>query len=212
VSPTVSSAVVAHTDRLGAATELAALVDAQISVDDGSLGAETNHLRAWAMTRNRDTDWALVLEDDAQPVAGFTEQLHAALRTAPAPIVSLYLGRSKPRTWQHRIAQALDHADMLNAHWITTHHLLHAVAVAMRTELRDDWIEWAASNELPIDERLGAWARAREHRITYAVPSLVEHADWPTLIRHRDGQPRGQGRIAWRTGTRDAWTSRSVFI
>ncbi|AHH20839.1 putative bacteriophage protein [Nocardia nova SH22a] len=208
----LSCAVVAHTDRLGAATDLAALADAQISIDDGTLGAETNHLRAWAMTRNHPSDWALVLEDDARPVPGFTEQVHAALRKAPAAIVSLYLGRTRPRTWQHRIAQALDQADMLDAHWITTHHLLHGVAVAMRTELRDDWIQWAASSELPIDERFGAWARERGHPIAYAVPSLVEHADWPTLIRHRDGQPRDQGRIAWRTGTRDIWTSRSVFI
>lgn len=208
----VACAVVAHTDRLLSATELAKNLDATITVDDGSLGAGANHLRAWELTAARPSDWAIVLEDDAQPVPQFLAQAAAALEVAPAPIVSLYLGRAKPRMWQHRIARALDDADLIGAHWITTHHLLHAVTVAMRTDLRDDWLSWASTSDLPIDERLAEWARLRGHTVAYTVPSLVEHADWPTLIQHRDRQPRQAGRIAWRTGTRDRWRSRAVHI
>jgi hypothetical protein len=209
---TISCAVVAHTERLLAATELAKNLGATVAVDDGSIGADANHLRAWELTAAHPSDWAIVLEDDAQPVPHFLTQAIEALDVAPAPIVSLYLGRGKPRTWQHRIAQALDQADRAGAHWITTHHLLHAVTVAMRTDLRDDWIDWAQTSTLPIDERLGEWARHRGHQVAYTVPSLVEHADWPTLIRHRDRQPRQPGRIAWRTGTRDRWSRRTVHI
>lgn len=208
----ISTAVVAHEARIIAATELATSLGAVITIDDGSLGAEANHLRAWQATQIADGDWALVLEDDAQPVPGFLEQAEHALAVSPAPIVSFYLGRGKPKTWQHRIAQAIAQADQAQAHWIDTHFLLHAVAVAMRTELREDWLATAPTLDFPIDQRLSEWARMRGHRIAYTLPSLVEHADWPTLIDHRDRQPRTEGRIAWRTGTRRTWNRTAVMI
>lgn len=208
----ISCAVVAHQQRIVPATELADSLGAAISVDDGSLGAEANHLLAWHATAAHESDWALVVEDDAQPVAGFLDQAQAALSATPAPIVSFYLGTGKPRAWQHRIAQALDQADQAGAHWIATHRVLHAVAVAMRTDLRDDWLTWAPDSRLPSDDRLSEWARLRGHPIAYTVPSLVEHADWSTLIQHRDRKPRTMPRIAWRTGTRDTWNSNSVTI
>jgi hypothetical protein len=101
---------------------------------------------------------------------------------------------------------------MAGAHWIDTHYLLHAVAVAMRSDLRDDWLTTAPTLDFPIDQRLSEWARMRGHRIAYSLPSLVEHADWPTLVQHRDRQPRTEPRIAWRTGTRETWTRRTVTI
>lgn len=208
----ISTAVVAHEARIIAATELATSLGAVITVDDGSLGAEGNHLKAWAATAARPGEWSLVLEDDAQPVPGFLEQAEAALKVSPAPIVSFYLGKNKPKAWQHRIAQALDQADMADAHWIDTHYLLHAVAVAMRSDLRDDWLATAPTLDFPIDQRLSEWARMRGHRIAYTIPSLVEHADWPTLVQHRDRQPRTDARHAWRTGTRKQWTRRAVTI
>lgn len=201
----ISTAVVAHEARIVAATELAKNLDAVLTVDDGSLGAEANHLRAWQATGTADGDWALVLEDDAQPVPNFLEQAERALAMSPTPIVSFYLGRGKPRTWQHRLAQGIGQADAISAHWITAPQLLHAVAVAMQADLREDWLQWAPTSKLPIDERISAWARINGHRIAYTIPSLIEHADGPTLIEHRDRQPRTVARIAWRTGTRESW-------
>jgi hypothetical protein len=208
----ISTAVVAHEARIVAATELAHALGAVITVDDGSLGAEANHLIAWEATGTAESEWSLVVEDDALPVPGFLEQAEQALAVAPTPIVSFYLGKTKPKAWQHRIAQAVAHADMADAHWIDTHYLLHAVAVAMRTELREDWLATAPTLDFPIDQRLSEWARMRGHRIAYTLPSLVEHADWPTLVQHRDRQPRTEARIAWRTGTRDSWNRITVTI
>src|SRR6266568_3195656 len=67
----ISTAVVAHETRILAAAELAHALDAVITLDDGSLGAEANHLQAWQATGTAHADWALVLEDDALPVPGF---------------------------------------------------------------------------------------------------------------------------------------------
>ncbi|MGW4718865.1 hypothetical protein [Nocardia sp. NPDC004260] len=208
----ISWAVVAHTKRLVQATELARTLGAVIALDDGSKGAEDNHLEAWRLTATTEGEWSAVVEDDAIPVYGITEQAEHALANAPAPVVSFYLGRSRPIRWQHRIHSALHHSDVEGAHWITTSHVLHAVAVAMRSELRDDWIEWAHTSQLPADERLSAWCKTRGHRVAYTVPSLVDHGDGPTLIAHRDGQPRTAPRIAWRTGTRDVWSNRAVSM
>lgn len=209
----ISTAVVAHEARIVAATELANSLGAVITMDDGSLGAEANHLKAWEATAVRSASWALVLEDDALPVAGFIQQAEQALAAAPEPVVSLYLGQGKPRAWQQQIIPgALANADAHQAHWVTTGHVLHAVAVAMRTELREDWLTWAPRSTRPIDQRLSEWCRHRDHKVAYAVPSLVDHADGPTLISHSDRKPRNMARIAWRTGTRNGWNSTAVTM
>lgn len=207
---TVSWAVVGHHRRLLAATDLAHQLSAVVTVDDGTLGATSNHLKAWDATSTMDADWAGVAEDDAQPVTGFHNQLAAALPHAPAPVISLYLGRTRPKRWQDRISRALIDADRANACWLTGSHILHAVTVLIRTELREDWLDFAQTNSRPIDERLTAWCLARSHDVAYTWPSLVEHADGPTLIDHT-GQPAGR-RIAWRTGTRPTWTTRAVKL
>jgi hypothetical protein len=208
----ISWAVVGHEQRLIDATELANQLGAVVTIDDGSHGADANHLKAWDITSTLDSEWSCVIEDDALPVRGFTAQAEAALAVSPADVVSFYLGRGKPKRWQQRIPAALAAADRELAHWITSDYLLHAVAVAMRTELREPWLDWAPTSTLPIDERLGRWCRIQRLSIAYTTPSLVDHADGPTLVTHRDGQPRTMARTAWRTGTRGAWNSHSVSM
>ncbi len=206
----ISYAVVGHTDRIIPATELAKTLGATLSVDDGTAGSAANHLRAWELTAAIPSDYGLVIEDDAELVDDFTKQAAAALAVAPTPVASLYLGRSRPRMIQRSIPEALAHADKTNAHWIVDgHRVLHAVAVAIRTELRDDWLDVAAGIDLPADERLTAWCQLRGHRVCYSVPSLVNHHDWPTLI-NRPTYTTHEPRRAWRVGTRDAWNSTAV--
>lgn len=208
----ISWSVVGHEARRIHATDLVHSLDAIASMDDGTLGADANHLRAWAANTHPRATWLGQAEDDAVPVPDFKAQVDAALAVAPTPIVSLYLGRSKPKRFQDRISRALIAADEKGACWVTSTHLLHAVAVLIRAELRDDWLDWAHTSTLPIDERMGHWARARGHRVSYTSPSLVDHADFPTLVEHRDGQPRTKPRKAWRTGTRDTWTGKAVDL
>jgi hypothetical protein len=208
----ISCCVVGHADRIVEATDLARTLGAAVVMDDGTIGADANHLLAWAETARTETEWCAVLEDDALPVAGFVEQAELALAAAPADVVSFYLGKGRPVRWQYLIPGALEKADQGRAHWITTNHMLHAVAVAMRAPLRADWLAWADTSTLPIDDRLGAWCRSRRHSIAYTVPSLVEHSDLPTLVRHRDRRPRTKPRAAWRTGVREVWNSKAVAM
>ncbi|MFG1794146.1 hypothetical protein [Nocardia sp. NPDC049149] len=206
----ISIAVVAHQARIVEATELARSLDAVISVDDGTLRAEGNHLQAWRMTAERESDYALVLEDDAQPVPGFVEQAELALAVAPEPVVSFYTGMTRPKRWQERIAPAIAKADQAGSHWMVSTHVLHAVAVAIHVSLREDWLDFADGSKLPIDERLTAWCLARDHKVAYSWPSLCNHADGPTLVRHANTGNTTGPRKAWRTGSRATWTPQSV--
>ncbi len=211
VMATISFAVVGHHARIVEATSLAHSVDAVLLLDDGSVGADGNHLRAWADTATLDSDWAVVLEDDAQPVTGFNTQAEQALTAAPEPVVSFYLGQTRPHRWQQeRITPAIPQADRADANWLITTHVLHAVAIALHVDLREDWLDFAHSNPLPIDERLSAWCLVRDHKVAYTWPSLVDHADGPTLIQHANTAGATGPRRAWRTGRRAHWTGTTV--
>lgn len=207
-------AVVAHRARAAQAEALAETVSAaHVSWDDGTLGAEGNHRAAWEwMAANNTAPWTVILEDDAQPVDGFLNQAAAALTEAPTPLVSFYLGQSRPPQWQQKIADAIEKADANNAHWIVSTALIHGVAVALKTDLIPSMLNWVTQTPLPIDEAISHWARAHHKAVSYSWPSLVEHADQGTLIKHRDKLPREQGRIAHRTGHHTHWTSNRVVM
>lgn len=201
--------VVAHPQRLEQARHLAQETTAEaIAVDDGPFGCEVNHLRAWEWLGSGRSPWSVVLEDDAVPVPRFRYQLHAALKVAPTPIVSLYLGRTRPPHWQSSIAAAVGHTRLQDACFLTAPALLHGVGYAIRTSLIPDLLARVPklARSLPIDEAITVWARLAGHRISYTWPSLVDHHDGPSLINHRDGQPRRSGRVAWCADWREQWT------
>ncbi len=208
--------VVAHVARAQQAHHLATSVDAKfMSVDDGTLGCELNHRKVWLWhIENTTTEWAINLEDDALPVDGFIAQAHQALSVAPAPIVSLYLGRHHIPTldWEKRKQDAI--ANLGDAHWLTTNMLLHAVAVAIRTDLLPHVIAHTMRlpDFLPNDEAISHFAMNVGAPVSYCYPSLVNHRDQPTLFRHHDKLDRPPGRIAYHTGTRTHWTSKAVSM
>lgn len=208
--PVSSWAVVGHQQRLHDATRLACDLGAALALDDGTLGAGRNHVNAWELTTAHDSEWAAVVEDDAQPVPGFLTQAEQALTAAPEPVISFYLGRTRPVRWQDRISRAAVLADQKKSCWITSTHTIHAVALAIHTELREDWLDWAHHNTLPPDERMAAWCIARGHRVAYTWPSLVDHTDGPTLVQHSHTGNTTTPRKAWRTGTRNTWTSAAL--
>lgn len=213
VSPhVVAFGVVAHIARLDAAAALAGRLDAVLSVDDGSLGAEANHRLVWRALAGSEAEWVCVLEDDAVPVEDFEAQLVPALTMAPSPIVSLYLGTARPPTVQEQIRRALIRVDRIGACWLVTNQMLHAVGICMRTALVRDMLEVTDHQRLPADERFGRWLRARRHMVAYTVPSLVDHADGSTLIAHRDGQSRTRARKAWSVGGREVWNGSTVTL
>lgn len=198
--------VVAHLSRQVQAVDLAETVRADYTGwDDGTLGATGNHRKVWSWLAGTTAEWCVVLEDDAQPVTHFSEHVGAALSAAPTSVVSLYLGTGYPRHWQRKIAQAAAAADRERAAWIVSTHLLHAVGVAIRTDLVPDMLAHTETLSLPIDEAITAWAQTRGHLVAYTWPSLLDHRDEATLLAHPDGARRTRPRRAWRHGTPVEW-------
>jgi hypothetical protein len=209
----VKIAIVAHEARAAMAETLQHNLNAGfIAWDDGSKGAEANQKAAWEWHAQNTNGWALVLEDDAEPVEGFLRQASAALAEAPSQVVSFYLGQSRPPQWQQKIADAIAKADANDAHWIVSTALIHGVAVAIKSELIPSMLNWVTQTPLPIDEAISHWCRAHHKVVAYTHPSLVDHADGETLIRHRDKLPRDTGRVAWRTGSHKHWTDNRVVM
>lgn len=205
--PQLRIGVVGHTSRVSEAKRLAKLVGADfVSIDNGILGCDANHNAVQRHLSALPGVWAVVLEDDAVPVDGFRGQLSAALEVAPHPVVSLYIGRMRPPQYQRHVALAVDKATAVDANWIVGRRMLHAVGYAIRMNLLASLLDF--DSVLPADEHLSAWC----DRVAYCWPSLVDHADLPTVATHPDGQPRPPGRTAWRVGTREHWSARSVAL
>ena len=201
--------IVAHPTRHTMAEQLADKVGANlICIDDRGYGAEQNHYRTWTALLDHAGTHAVVVEDDAIPVHDCRHQLEQAIKASPTPITSLYLGRLRPPQYQKRIAKAIDTARHDDAHYITSPDLIHAVAVALpATHIADMLAFTATRHYLPWDETLSAYAHHLRQPVAYTHPSLVDHKDTPTLVQHRDRQPRTPGRVAWRIGTRHTWDS-----
>lgn len=206
-------AIVAHRCRETMAEQLAETTKGCVFYDDGILGCDRNHLRVWKHHADNTRDeWSVVLEDDAVPVPGFCDQLAQALAVAPAPIVSLYLGTSRPLNWQGPVEHTLRQIRRTNAAWITTPALLHAVGVAIQTPLISSLVQWLPELDGPIDEAITKWAKGYGHLVAYTWPSLVDHADGPTLFAHPDNKPRDRRRIAHHAAGRRAWNSQHVYM
>lgn len=212
--PLTCVGVVAHASRAVAAKALARRVAAEfVSFDsNGLLGCEGNHANVQRHLLALGAVWSVVVEDDAVPVDGFRAQLDAALAVVPdgCPVVGLYLGRQRPPQYQDDIGNALRAADATGACWVTAPALLHGVGYAIRTDLLPVIVDYDSG--LPADQHISRCVR-RLGRVAYTVPSLLDHADGvPVIVSRPDGASRPPGRVAWRTGVRDAWSSASVAL
>lgn len=217
-------AIVGHTKRAQQAHDLMERSGAAyVTIDNGTLGCEQNHRKAWGwLAKHNPGDWSVVLEDDAEPIGtsmdAFRKPLSEALAHAPGPIVSLYLGRTRPGYCQAAIRKIMaDLEAQPMPSFITTTKLLHAVGVAIRTELVQDMLDYIGQVPAalaPVDEGIAQWAEGRGYIVSYTLPSLVNHAFGPTVIeQHHDGQDRTAERRAWMAGDRDGgWDGTNVTL
>lgn len=200
----IAVGIVAHPSRQAMADKLARTVQADaLSYDHHAAGERANHQSVIETLLEHDTDWVVLLEDDAVPCPDFRTHLVDALTHAPQGVVSLYLGTGRwagtaPRHHQQVVRGLVEDADQEGARWITTTALWHAVGVAVRREQAASLLAHLHTSTTPTDEAITAWCRATHTPVHYTWPSLVDHHDGPTVTQHPDQQPRTQGRRAWR--------------
>lgn len=203
--------IVAHTERTPQAEKLRFAVHADfLSYDDGTLGCDAHHKEVLQRLAGMPSRWSVVLEDDAEPIINMEYQLRYALALAPSPIVSLYLGKQRPPQFQPAILDAIERADAAGANYIVSTRLMHAVGYAIRSDILPSLLKHFSTR--PIDEHITGWAKLHGHLISYTWPSLVDHADTPTLFTHPDRQPRRPGRKAHRVGRPEHWGIQSVTM
>jgi len=201
--------VVADVRRGDMGERLSTAVEADcLSLDEAARGCTWNHRQVWQLHAQEPADWNLVLEDDAVPVDGFRDQALAALAVAPTPIVSFYLGRGYIE--DRYIEATLARLDVQRANWLVTNgRILHAVALAVRGELLPSLTaSLPKDNTRPIDRALSLWARREGHRVSYSIPSLVDHDDGKSLVTRYTRAPRK----AWRFGTREEWRDKMMVM
>lgn len=173
----VHVAVVGHISRKDMAENLAESLGAELFIDNLTLGATFGHLRALNWAANKEGH-LIVLEDDAQPVNGFLKLAAEWIREHPDELTSFYLGTGKPPQYQARIEQAL--AD--NPPHITLDMLIHAVAYTLPCETIPKLTLPSKPMRMVADYGLGvAWTKLTRRPIYYTCPSLVDHADGPSL-------------------------------
>ncbi|HMS74176.1 hypothetical protein [Gordonia sp. (in: high G+C Gram-positive bacteria)] len=195
----ITTSVVAHSARKAAAFDLAIALDASVAYDfEGEFGPGVNHRRAWELAQCPDADWAVVIEDDVVLADNFPDRLAEVLSSAPTPVVSLYAGLHFPRHLAPPLAGYIHAAAQRGERWVQASTLNHAVAVAIRQDLVDDMLDniELLVDYMPIDEAITVWCQERGHEVSYCVPSIVDHADGPTLIDHPDGIERDMPRRA----------------
>lgn len=208
--------VVAHISRVRLADKLIRKVHAECcSVDKGHYGPQVNHHRVWSRLAKitEPNEWAIVLEDDAVVQDGFREQAQAAFDSLPyeASLASLYLGQKRPPHWQERVAQAVGKARAEDASWIVSEAVLHGVAICMRGNMIHNMLDFVTrDSSLPIDDAIRYFSQSNSVECWYSHPSIVDHMDVPTIVKHPDGEIREKGRVAWDYGQRKVWTARWV--
>lgn len=209
--------VVAHHSRMQMAHALAQRVSADhVSIDRGHLGPLRNHRLTWEYlyAKANPNEWCVVLEDDAVPVPNFLVQARTSLLWVPpkCEVASFYFGKLRPPQWQDRMRQAATIAEREDYRWITGDYVMHAVALAIPTPMVPHMLKATVNSLRPMDEAITQWCRQFGHRVAYSWPSLVDHADVPTVINHPDGAKRDKGRVAYKVGERESWNCRAIGL
>ncbi|QEW32013.1 hypothetical protein D0N50_10145 [Erwinia billingiae] len=193
VAAQIMIVVVGHHSRRDMAMRLAEQLDAHLLIDEEGNGANWNHRRAieWAGQQNRRV---VVIEDDAQPVAGFQLLTQEWVDKFPDNICSFYLGTGRPPQYQTQIAASLIEADKKHGDYITMDRLIHGVCYSPPqsgiSTILNNWNRTKAA-DYAVGDALG-------RKVIYPCYSLVEHADGVTVEKHPDNEPRKERRRAWR--------------
>lgn len=193
--------IMGHHERTAMAVQLARDTKADtIVLDDGTLGENECGDTVWRHLSELDTDWSVVIQDDAVLGADWRGSLERALAVAHDGAVGLYVGRTRPR--KERVEFAVARAEAVGAAWLEADTMLWGVGIALPTSHIAGFLEWAATSRLPYDDRIGRFYSRHDRVVRYTWPSIVDHADGESIMdKVSKRRPRADGpRIAHRVG------------
>jgi hypothetical protein len=134
----------------------------------------------------------LVLQDDVLVCRDLVAGVERALEYAPADVpLSLYIGQRRPLAVPVR-AMCLEACEC-DASWVTMRTLLWGPAVIVPTLAIPEMVAYGDTlQKVPHDDRrVGLyWETQAQERCWYTWPSLVDHADGPSMVNGRLGTDR----------------------
>jgi hypothetical protein len=186
VDAQVVTVIVAHQRRWFEAERLAIYTRGKFFMDNGFLGEWKNTRRALAWGRSQGATHVVVLQDDAVPIPEFLTQVREAIKRRPDDVIGLYVGTGRP--YAEEVLRAVQAARRSLASWLVSDGLIWGVGAVWPVPLIDHFLSWTDlwRHRLPYDQRALAWSQATGHRCYHTWPSLVNHADLPSVIKGRD--------------------------
>jgi hypothetical protein len=189
----VSASIMAHPDRADMVRALESALDRDVPVVWDRAGtASGKGDRVWSVARRAwearhpDTDFHVLIQDDAVVCPDFLAGLEKALDHVPdTALVCPYLGQGSnvPERW----TRMADRADQQGASWVRSYVLMWGVSIAVPTRFIPDMIAWCDRKVgMPDDMRVGRWFQRQGIDTWYTWPSLVDHRPSPSLTKHRN--------------------------
>ena len=152
-------------------------------------GAWPTARRAWERLAATGSTHALLLQDDAIPCDDMALQVLAARDAIPEGLLSFYTRRA-------RFVATAREAD---SSWYWSPDGAYGLALLMPREWIHSMLAWGDREIEPSyphdDNRVSLWARSSGCGVFVSCPSLVTHADLPSLLGHRWAHTPG---LEWR--------------
>lgn len=131
-----------------------------------------------ALRSHTDSEWHVVIQDDAIISKNFYEQVVESIEKAPQrTLISFYIGTIRPA--ERKITASVRLVESNNASWILANDLLWGVGFAIPTEDIEPMLEYVSLGrkyrELPYDKRIGVYYKNNKRGVLYTYPSFVNH-------------------------------------
>lgn len=157
-------------------------VDASITWDSDNSEWDTGY-RSWEYLSEVESDYSLVIQDDAVISESLYDNLVNAVKNMPSEgVLSLYLGKVKPH--KGTVLMAYNRATTYNASYLTCSKLLWGVALLLPTKHIKNVLQASERFKDLYDVRLGKAASSFGLPIYYTRQSLVDHDDVESLLGH----------------------------
>lgn len=189
---TLSVAMMAHPKRAKQVEAIRARLDRDVPVTWDEKNSRWDTGRRAMLAYDPACTHHAVIQDDVLVCRDLFAGLEVALSKVPAGVpVCGYVGRVRP--YAEMVTNAAVKARKLGASWLTMHTLNWGPLVAVPTALIPEMIAHCdALKDIPnYDRRLSRFFELQRSVLTwYTWPSLVDHADGPSLVPGRGGTDR----------------------
>jgi hypothetical protein len=194
ISVKVSVAIMAHPDRSSEAIKLSKKLHkgkfhgVSLIFDDGQGEWETG---VRALRAHVDSDWHIVIQDDAIISESFYTNVIKAIENVPEhTLLSFYTGTVRP--FPSAVKRAVTKAMETSASYLSFPTLNWGVAYAIPTDTIEQVLLEVERSRLPYDERIGRYYLKNGKKVYYTAKSIVDHNyKLGSLVGNdRDSKPR----------------------